>query len=340
MRMNSEDIRRVNDLLSTPKKVCIIPHKNPDGDAIGSTLALSFFLQEMGHEISPIVPNEYPDFLKWMPGTDTIRNYERDSGGLTGSILKADAIFCLDYNDLSRIGDMESVVKGAPGTKIMIDHHRDPSDFAEIAYSDPAMSSTCEMVFNFIKGLSPAFSVSPEIATCLYAGILTDTGSFKFDATTSTTHRVAAELIDSGADHGAIHRAIFDTFSADRLRLLGTALKNLTILEEYNTAYIALSKEELEAHNYKKGDTEGFVNYGLAIAAVRFALIFIENSDDGVIKISLRSQGDFSVNEFAREHFDGGGHANAAGGRSDRSLEDTITYFKSVLPAYKSALIS
>lgn len=336
--MNLEDVRRVKELLSTPKNICIIPHKNPDGDAIGATLAMMFYLEHYNHQVTAVVPNDYPTFLKWMPGTGRIRNYEKESDVLSNKIKDAEVIFALDYNDLGRIGLVENAVSHSSATIVMIDHHREPTSFAQIAYSDPDMSSTCEMIFHYISKVSPEFKVTPEIATCLYAGILTDTGSFKFDATTSTTHRIAADLIDLGANHGDIHRAIFDTFTADRLRLLGTALNNLTILNEYRTAYISLSQKELESNNYKKGDTEGFVNYGLMIEDVCFAVIFIENSDEGIIKISLRSQGDFSVNLFAREHFEGGGHKNAAGGRSERSLEDTIAYFKSVLPQYKTAL--
>lgn len=338
--MNSEDVRKVKELLSTPKKICIIPHKNPDGDAIGATLGIMHALKSGGHQISAIVPNDFPAFLKWMPGTDQLLNYEKASDDLRLRITGADIIFALDFNDLGRIGIMEQDVTASRATIIMIDHHQEPTDFAAIAFSDPGMSSTCEMVYNFIMAIGQGAVLSAELATCLYAGILTDTGSFKYDATSSTTHRVAAALIDAGADHGAIHRAIFDTFTADRLRLLGTALKNLTILEEYYTAYITLSQGELDAHNFKKGDTEGFVNYGLAIADVRFAVIFIENSDEEIIKISFRSQGDFSVNEFARDHFNGGGHRNAAGGKSELSLAETVAYFKDLLPKYKEDLKS
>ena len=200
------------------------------------------------------------------------------------------------------------------------------------------MSSTCEMVYNFIEFLGDEDKINKEMAQCLYAGILTDTGSFKFNTTTSRTHRVVANLIDKGADNSTIHSKIFDTNTPGRLHLLGKALNNLVILEEYNTAYITLSKADLDRFNYKKGDTEGFVNYGLSLDGIIFAAIFIENEDELSVKISFRSDGDFSVNEFARAHFNGGGHTNAAGGRFEAGLEDTVKEFRSHLDQYKDQL--
>ncbi|AYN68501.1 bifunctional oligoribonuclease/PAP phosphatase NrnA [Euzebyella marina] len=338
--MNSETINAVKELLSRPQKIVIVPHKNPDGDAIGSALALWHYLTGIGQETSVIVPNDYPKFLKWMPGCGSIINFERENTQAKEKIDGSTLIFTLDFNHLGRIGQMEKPLQEKVGQIpfVMIDHHQAPSDYAEVMYSDVNMSSTCQMVYNFIESIDTVDKVTPEIANCLYTGIMTDTGSFKFRSTNGRTHRIVADLIDRGAENTEIHHRVFDTNTPERLRLLGCALNNLVILKEYRTAYITLSQQELDAHNFQKGDTEGFVNYGLTLEDVIFAVIFIENKEEGIIKISLRSIGDFSVNEFARNHFDGGGHNNAAGGRSELSLEDTATHFESLLKNYQAQL--
>lgn len=337
-RMNPVDITTVKSILSQPQKIAIIPHKNPDGDAIGASLALYGFLNGKGHQVHVIAPNDYPKFLKWMPWNGEVVNFERENNQAMQLLEEATVIFTLDFNDLSRVGQMESVLREVNSDFIMIDHHQQPGDYAKVTYSDVSMSSTCEMVYNFIAFLDETDSISPEIATNLYTGIMTDTGSFKYRSTSSKTHRVVAELIDKGADNMEIHRQVFDTNSPSRLHLLGVALSNMVILPEYRTAYITLTQEELDANDFKKGDTEGFVNYGLTLEGIIFALIFIENKDEGIIKISLRSIGDFSVNDFAREHFNGGGHINAAGGRSDDNMQKTISRFNEILKSYKSTL--
>ncbi|MEO2051198.1 MAG: bifunctional oligoribonuclease/PAP phosphatase NrnA [Allomuricauda sp.] len=336
--MNPEDITTVKSLLSQPQKIAIIPHKNPDGDAMGAALAVYAFLKDKGHEANVISPNDYPKFLKWMPGNDAVVNFERENQKAHQLLQDADLIFTLDFNDLSRVGQMETALKQASADFIMIDHHQQPGDYAKVTYSDVSMSSTCEMVYNFIDFLGETDNITKAIATNLYTGIMTDTGSFKYRSTSSKTHRVVAELIDKGAENMEIHQHVFDTNSPSRLHLLGVALSNMVILSEYRTAYITLTQDELDAHDYKKGDTEGFVNYGLTLENIVFALIFIENREEGIIKISLRSVGDFSVNEFARAHFNGGGHTNAAGGRSDLSMDETVARFQEILTNYKSEL--
>ena len=336
--MNLEDVKAVKELLSTPQHIVIVPHKNPDGDAIGSTLALYHYLKGLGLKAVIISPNDYPKFLKWMPGSETIINFEWDMATAKNLIQEATLIFTLDFNHLSRVDRMQSYLEEASADFIMIDHHQAPSDYAKVTYSDTKIGSTCEMVYNLIEALGDLNKISIDIANCLYTGIMTDTGSFKFASTTSRTHRVVADLIDKGAKNSEINTRVYDTNTPDRLHLLGCALNNMVILEEYHTAYITLSQEELNAHNYKKGDTEGFVNYGLTLEGIRFAVIFIENKEENIIKISLRSQGDFSVNEFARKHFQGGGHTNAAGGKSDLSLKETTAYFESTLEEYKGEL--
>ncbi|NER10814.1 phosphoesterase RecJ domain-containing protein [Muriicola jejuensis] len=336
--MNSADVRALKDLLSTPKKIAVVPHKNPDGDAIGAALALYHFLNLKGHNTRVISPNDYPEFLKWMPGTDSVLNFEKQESMASDLLKRSDLIFTVDFNDLTRVGDMYETLKGLQSPFVMIDHHQSPADYATVMYSDPAMSSTCEMVFHTLDALGEKGSISSQIADCLYAGILTDTGSFKYASTSSETHRVAAFLMEKGARSSEIHRLIFDTNTPSRLHLLGCALNNMVILEEYNTAYITLSQDELDQYQFRKGDTEGFVNYGLTLAGIRMAVIFIENRDEGIIKISFRSVGDFSVNEFARSYFNGGGHTNAAGGRSEQTLEETVAYFRSLVKKHKNQL--
>jgi len=336
--MNLEAIKAVKRLLSEPQKIVIIPHKNPDGDAIGSTLALWHYLINTGQEATIVAPNDYPKFLKWMAGNQHILNFEKENTQAKNKIEAATLIFTLDFNHLGRIGQMESVLKALSVPFVMIDHHQAPSDYAQIMYSDVSMSSTCEMVYNFIEFLGGTDMITSEMADCLYTGIMTDTGSFKFSSTTGRTHRVVAELIDKGAQATEIHHRVFDTNTPGRLHLLGCALKNMVILKNYRTAYITLSQEELDAHEFQKGDTEGFVNYGLTLEGIIFAVIFIENKEEGIIKISFRSIGDFSVNEFARSHFEGGGHNNAAGGKSERSLLETATHFEELLKNYQDQL--
>lgn len=336
--MIEQEILEITSALSKARNIVIVPHKGPDGDAIGSSLGLYHFLKEKGHHVNVISPNDYPDFLKWLPGQEDILNYEKDYIVCKPLINKADIIFTLDFNDLYRTGDMQDILTESEATFIMIDHHPEPATYAHHTYSDATMSSTCQMVYQFIKKLRSVKSITPEIATCLYTGIMTDTGSFRFRSTSSETHKVIADLIEKGADNAKIHQEVYDTSSESRLKLLGVALQNLRVNKGLRTAYITLSQEELDKNNFKKGDTEGFVNYGLSLEGIIFAAIFIEHKIDGIIKISFRSKGSFNVNEFARAHFHGGGHLNAAGAKSEISLEDTIVKFNTVLPEYKEQL--
>ncbi|RAV30121.1 DHH family phosphoesterase [Sinomicrobium soli] len=334
------NIQELEPVLETPSGVVIIPHKNPDGDAMGASLAMYHYLKLLGHNATVISPNEYPDFLKWMPGNDEVVKFETKRKTAKRLIDQAELIFTLDFNALGRVEDMKPVLEKSKATFVMIDHHEQPEDYATYIYSDPQMGSTCEMIYHFIDSMGHRNKIGRDIATCLYTGIMTDTGSFRFPSTTSLTHRVIADLIDRGARNSDIHNAVYDTNGLSRLHLLGCALKNLVLLEEFNTVYITLSRNELEQYGFRKGDTEGFVNYGLSLNKVRFSVIFIEDTQEDFIKISLRSTGDFSVNEFAREHFNGGGHINAAGGRSDLPMEKTVARFTGLLGDYKAALTS
>ncbi|WP_282123801.1 DHH family phosphoesterase [Algibacter mikhailovii] len=336
--MNKQDISSIKALLSTTKNIVIVPHKNPDGDAIGSTLGLYHYLLKDHHQVQVIVPNDYPSFLKWIPGNDTILKYDSQTTKCAELINNADIIFTLDFNAFHRTGDMETILSESQGLKIMIDHHQSPDDYPTYMFSDVNMSSTAEMIYHFIDMLDDKNAIDSTIATCLYVGIMTDTGSFRFRSTTATTHRIVASLIEKGADNTQIHNKVYDTNSYERIQLLGCALTNLRAIPEYKAAYITLSQDELNRYNYKKGDTEGVVNYALSLDGVILAAIFIEDKKEGIIKISLRSKGDFSVNEMSRAHFNGGGHTNAAGGRSHLSLSDTVEKFISILPRYNKAL--
>ncbi len=338
--MKKADITTVKKMLSASSEIVIVPHKSPDGDAMGSCLALWWYLIKNGHKATVIAPNDYPKFLKWMPGNEMVLNFEKQHQQAVSYLESADLIFTLDFNHLGRSGQLEPFLEASGASFIMIDHHRSPDDYASVTYSDAHMSSTCEMVYNFIEYLGGGDSIDAAIANCLYTGIMTDTGSFRFASTTAKTHKVAAKLIEKGADHVVAYQNVFDTNSPNRLQLLGNALDNLVVLPEYATAYITLSQAELNAHQYQKGDTEGFVNYGLTVEDITFAAIFIENEEEGIIKISLRSVGNFSVNEFSKEHFNGGGHLNAAGGRSELSLPETVQKFRNLLPKYQKQLLA
>ncbi|WP_336070199.1 bifunctional oligoribonuclease/PAP phosphatase NrnA [Mesoflavibacter sp. CH_XMU1404-2] len=336
--MTKQDISEIKSLLASPKKIVIVTHKNPDGDAIGSSLALFHYLTKINHFVTVITPNDYPDFLKWVPGQDLILKFDSQNSQSVEALNNADIIFTLDFNAFHRAGDMENTLAENKSLKIMIDHHQQPDPYAKYTYSDVSMSSTCEMIYNFIEMLGNLDHLDSNMATAIYLGIMTDTGSFRFNSTTSRTHRVIADLIDKGAENTFIHNQVYDTNSYNRLQLLGCALSNLKVLPEYRAAYITLTLSELQKFDYKKGDTEGFVNYALSLNNIVLAAIFIEDAQQNIVKISLRSKGDFSVNLMSRSHFEGGGHTNAAGGKSDLPIKETVEKFISILPQYKSAL--
>ena len=333
--MKIQDIQAIQLLLSTPKKIAIIPHRGPDGDAMGSTLGLYHFLLKNNHYPVVISPNEFPDFLSWMPGSETVKIYEKDKENCTILLEEAELVFTLDFNALHRTGEMEHALAKLKAPFIMIDHHQKPDDYATFTYSDTSFGSTCEMIYNFILFLGKKEAIDKTIGTCIYTGILTDSGSFRFPKTTGTTHRIIAELIDLGVENTEIPNLLFDNSSFGRLQLLGRALQNMKVLPDHQTAYTTLTQNELNSFDYVKGDTEGIVNYGLSIKGIVFTAIFIENKDEKIIKISFRSQGDFDVNQFARDHFNGGGHRNAAGGKSVVSMEETVRKFENLVTTLK-----
>ncbi len=331
-------LQELKTFLEKPKKIVVVGHRNPDGDAMGATLALKHYLDKKGHKATVVVPNEYPEFLHWLPGSETTYRFDWQNSQSQRAINNSDIIFLLDFNALHRVGsDMQNTLEKYPNDFAMIDHHQQP-DEVKYMYSDVAICSTCQMVYQFIEMMGDLDLIDADIATCLYTGIMTDTGSFRFRSTTSKTHRIIADLIDKGAENDKIHSNVYDANSYNRLLLLGQALSNLQILPSYKTAYITLTEAEKKRFDFQKGDTEGVVNYALSLKGIIFAAIFIEDKEQAIIKISFRSKGKFSVNQFARNHFDGGGHDNAAGGKSKLSMAKTVTKFTTLLSKYKTEL--
>jgi phosphoesterase RecJ-like protein len=328
------------ELLIAPKNIVITSHQNPDGDAFGSCLSLYALLHDMGHNVAVISPTSYADFLAWMPNVLKVKVFETQENSETQQLIEnSDIIFCVDFSVLNRIKDMESFVFESNAQKVMIDHHQQPDSFADFVYWNEKASSTCELIYRLIEDLELEDNLSLDACTCIYTGILTDTGSFKYDSTSAEVHRIAGKLIDKGINPNQINRSLFDTNSFERLRFLGYALsQKLVYLPEYRIAYFKFSNEELQAYNSKSGDTEGIVNYGLSLKGVVMSAIFIERED--LIKISFRSVDSFSVSELSRAHFEGGGHHNAAGGKSNLSLEETVDKFLGLLPQYKEQLLA
>lgn len=330
--MNTNEVAFLADFLKTPKQIAVVPHRNPDGDALGSCLGLYHVLKQLNHNVKVISPNEFPSFIAWLPGAEEIGIFEKNFESCRNFLLGSDLIFTLDFNALHRAGDqMGSYLEKLRKPFVMIDHHQMPEPYAQITVSDTSFGSTCELLYRFLQQLNLLQYLDTDAATCIYTGIVTDSGSFKFVKTTGDTHRIAADLIDLGVDNPKVHSELFNTTSYNQLQLVGQALQNLKILPQHKTAYTKLTQEELNRFHYQKGDTEGIVNYGLSIKDIDFAAIFIENKEEGMIKISFRSEGYFDVNEFARTYFNGGGHINAAGGKSFDSLEETIARFEAVL---------
>ncbi|MCU0416451.1 MAG: DHH family phosphoesterase [Cytophagaceae bacterium] len=325
--------------LQSPKKIVITTHHKPDADALGSSLAMYRYLSKKGHTVQVITPSDYPEFLNWMQGNDTVLIYNETTATAAAEwVQTAEMIFCLDFNALSRINELGEWIRQSKATKVLIDHHLQPEAFADIMISDTSSAATCSLIYECIIGMGDRSYMDTYIGECIYAGIMTDTGSFRHPSTDRKVHQIVADLYSWNVDTPKVHRLIYDTNTEERLRLLGYALtEKLVILDEYYTAYIPLSKEDLSRFESKTGDTEGLVNYALSLEKVVFAAMIVEREDG--VKISFRSKADFSVNEFARKHFQGGGHKNASGGKSLLSLEDTIKQFRDLIPQYKDELL-
>ena len=311
-------MQEIKKILSSKQNIVITTHVNPDGDAIGSSIALLNFLIKQGHNTSIIVPNDYPDFLKWMKNDELIINFSNSKKEAQDKIDNSSLIFCLDFNNLSRINELGNHIAKSKSKKILIDHHLEPSEFYDFKIHDVNASATAELIYDFLVELDSSL-IDKDISEAIYTGILTDTGSFKFSMS-SKVHQIVADLMDRGININFINNKIYDSNSLDKLKLIGYALsEKLEVISNGNAAYIVLSRKDLLDHNFKKGDTEGLVNYALSITNVNMAVLIIETKER--IKFSFRSIGKFSVNEFAKKYFNGGGHKNAAGG----SLEDKLS---------------
>ncbi len=324
--------------LNTPSRVIVTMHQKPDGDAMGSALGLYHFLKELGHAVTVISPTNWANFLDWMPGIEQVVDFEKNREKAKKLISETEILFCLDFNILHRTKNMESFLAEANCCKVLIDHHQQPQE-SEFTYgiSDTSKSSTCEMVYDLIINSGYANLLNSEIAECLYTGVMTDTGSFRFPSTTASVHTMVAKLKETGLNHTKVHDHIYDNFLENRLRFIGYALLNrMEVLYEYNAALMYITRPDLNRFDIKTGDTEGLVNYLLSIQGIKFGALVIDRDEER--KWSFRSKGNFDVNEFARKHFEGGGHKNAAGGRSSDSLESTIKKFKEVIKEYQNQL--
>ena len=329
-----DKIRKVNDILQKSKRVAVIIHERPDGDAIGSALALKMALEQNGKEVMVISPDRIPDFLRWLPGADKIIEANRQFDAAQKAVQSAGVVFILDFNALYRAGEnLEKLLEKRLGEVpfIMIDHHLQPDERIPYIFSDPGRASTAELVYEFLLKTGLVKEFSPEIATALYAGILTDTGSFRFNKTSGETHRVVSRLIDAGADNSQIYSRIFDTYSYDKLQLLGEAIRRIKVIPECATSYIILDEETLKKYNFQPGDTEGIVNYGLMLDGINFTVLVTQKPGEKSLRMSFRSKGDFDVNTFARRYFNGGGHKNAAGGKFDGTIEQVERRFKELV---------
>ncbi len=333
-------IQEIYSQLTDPKKVIITMHQKPDGDAMGSSLGLFHFLVALGHDVKVISPTNWASFLNWMPACKSVLDYERNTAACNTLIDQADWIFCLDFNTLSRTKNMESVLLESKSVKLLIDHHQQPqTEVFQYGISDTMKSSTAEMVFDFIIASGLDHFINDEIAQCLYAGVMTDTGSFRFPSTSAAVHQMVAFLLKKGLKQSIIHENLFDNFSENRLRFIGNTLLNrMEVFYEYNTALIAIPQQDLIKFDIKTGDTEGLVNYSLSIEGIKLAAIIIDRGEER--KCSFRSKGNFDVNTFARKYFNGGGHFNAAGGFSIDPLEMVVSKFKTAMTENKDSLSS
>lgn len=334
-----QNLAALKEILSLPCRIVITTHVKPDADALGSSLGLAGFLLKLGHQVSVITPTNYPEFLHWMEGNENVIIFNEGNEQKSAYLVdNADLIFCLDFSSLDRIERLGSMVRDSQAPKALIDHHLNPENFAEFVLWSTDAAATSELIFDLIEQLDEKEKITKGMAEALYAGIMTDTGNFKHPSTSPRVHTIVAELMELGADVSKVSNLIYDNNSLDRIKLLGFALlERLYVDHNSQTAYFVLSLEDQNRFNYQTGDTEGLVNYALSIKGINMAAILIEKED--IVKMSFRSVGDFSVNEFARQYFNGGGHKNAAGGRSEEGLEATVEKFRELITKHTSELI-
>lgn len=333
------DLSPLVKLLAEPKHIVITTHPKPDGDAMGSSLGLYNYLIRKGHQVNVITPTDYPAFLHWLPNNSTVNIFTEKPEESKKLVAEAELIFCLDFNSLVRINELGDYIRVAQAKKVLIDHHLEPEGFEDFRLWSTGACATAQLVYEFIVNImGDRALMNADIASCLYTGIMTDTGSFRYRSTTSGVHHIVADLIDCGADNTKIHQLVYDNFAENRLRFLGYVLLNkLEVLSEYNSAIIAITGKELEQFHISTGDTEGIVNYALSIQGIKLAILIIERQD--VVKLSLRSTGDFPANEICKKYFNGGGHLNASGGFSSEKIEAVRAKFNVILPEYKELLL-
>jgi len=334
-----EIITSIKQILAGAKlNVVIVPHENPDGDAIGSAIGFAEILADFGHTVNIVTPNDYPDFLKWFASEVNIINYDSNKKEGKAAFKKADILITLDFNEASRSGKLEKKLLEFSNPKILIDHHPYPTNFCDFMVSEPQYSSTAELIFDVVNKIGLESNITQNAAEALYTGILTDTGAFNHNTSRPNTFKVVSELMKFGIDTEKIQSGVYHNFSANRMKLLGYCLnEKMVVYPEYRAAVITISKEELEQFDFKPGDTEGFVNYPLSIKNIVFSAIFIEKKE--LVKASFRSKGNFPTNQFAKENFNGGGHLNASGGESKLSLKETFEKFTQLLPEFKHLLL-
>lgn len=335
-----QNIVAFKEFLAVPRKVLIITHFKPDADALGSSLGLAGYLKKGNHSVTVVTPSDYPDFLSWMPGNSEVMIFNRDKIKVFEQLVKQmDIIFCLDFSSLKRVNELGEMVEKSGAKKVLVDHHLEPENFADFVQWDGTAASTAELIYQLIQEMDGASLVDHNIANCLYAGLMTDTGGFRHPNTTKKVFETAAALVEHGADPAKVSKLIYDTNTIERMRLMGFVLnEKLQVIPEYRTAYIALNAEDLKKYSSQTGDTEGLVNFGLSVKGIRLAVLISERKEN--IKLSFRSLGEFSVNDLARKHFDGGGHKNAAGGQTNLTFQETLKKFLDLLPTYKNELLA
>jgi phosphoesterase RecJ-like protein len=335
--LDKEKARTIRGWIEASKRVAIITHTNPDGDAIGSSLALALALVKKGINAQVVIPDGLPDFLRWLPGIERSTTFAYKKEKAVEIIDNADLIFCLDFNDPRRVNGIEEFLGKSRVKKILIDHHQDPLQFTDIAIIDTWRGSVGEMIYLFLREVFKEELLDKDIATCLYVAIITDTGNFSYASSYPEIFHIVGDLMNYKLDKDQVYSRVYDAFSEHRLRLQGYCMQEkMVVLPEFHTAYISLTDEELKRFSHRKGDTEGFVNIPFSVKGVKFTALFVEKKDR--IKVSLRSRGRFPVNKLASDHYSGGGHINAAGGDSFVSMKETLSGFESLLPAYAKLL--
>ncbi len=332
--LDKQSIIEIRNIIEKREPVVVISHVNPDGDALGSAIALALFLKKFDLPVSVIMPNNVPEFLSWLPGFEMVLTYKKKKKQCKALLAEAKTIFLLDFNDPERVADMKDVLKASDAFTVMIDHHQNPVQFTDMLISEDWRGSVGEMIYLLITDIAGTESVDKNIATCLYVAIMTDTGNFRYASSYPEIFNIVGELVGAGIDKDQIYTNIYDSYSENRMKMMGYCMsEKLVVLREYNTAYISLKQEELERFDHQIGDTEGFVNIPFSIKGIKVSALFVEKKDH--VKISLRSKGTFSVDKLASQSFNGGGHDNAAGGEMSLPLEETIAKFESVIAAHK-----